>query len=496
MGGLFPDDSGDKTATVSIIIEQLGLTRHQWDTIVFTWWLWIFVGWTATSMVYALDAAGEEGSDWVKVASPEDRLTMEDKSWTLLITGVLAAVGNQLLGFGSDAYGRIFMAELCVLNGVVGTVGFAAAHSKAMLVACICINPFLKDGAAMITQSMLGEWLPVYWRGIFLVSLHAMWNVGRLAITVVWAAVPPAQHWALFFSVAAVLPMVLSLYMRVRGWRYESPRWLAVSGNVDACVTNLRLAAESGPWRASEQRQELPSGWDEPGRLRVEDDAGGAVQAQQQSLRQRLAELLRSPHLRYVSSVLCVSHFALFYSAGALFYWAIEYFKQAGLSAAIVPAMVAAPVGKIIGNLSLIVGGPEVCLIDRCPRVPLMMLGYFGFGACVLLLCASRNVVVLTAVMFFGHFFQEIIWAVGGVYVTEVFPTSVRNSAIGTICTVGNMGSILGNVVSGPMMELWVCLPLVVIASLLFLGGLCGSLLLSSERKDKTLSDTVGYGTC
>mmetsp|Transcript_131107 Transcript_131107/g.327104 ORF Transcript_131107/g.327104 Transcript_131107/m.327104 type:complete len:495 (+) Transcript_131107:145-1629(+) len=494
MAAFSTDEGKGEATTVSVIIERLGLTLHHRDTILFTWWLWIFCGWTATSLVFALDAAGEDGSDWVRITSPSDRLTMEDKSWTLLVTGILAAVGNQMLGFGSDAYGRISMSELCVLNGVIGTMGFALARSKFTLIVCICINPFIKDGTAMITQSMLGEWLPVYWRGIFLVSLHAMWNVGRAAITLVWAWVPPGEHWVFFFSISSVLPTLICLYMRVRGWRYESPRWLAVSGDVDSCITNLKFCAESGAWLG--ESEQLPRGWDDPKRVCVQADTGGAVQAQQQSLWARLTELLSTPHLRYVFLVLCVAHFALFYSTAALFFWAIEYFKESGLHDAVVPAMVAAPIGKILGNLSLIVGGPKVCLIDRCPRIPLIMLGYFSFGVCVLLLCASRSTIVLTAVMFFGHFFQEVIWAVGGVYVTEVFPTSVRNSAVGTIYTVGSMGNVLGNVISGPMMEAWVYLPMLVIATLLLLGGLCGSLLLSSERKHQTLSDTVGYGAC
>merc|ERR1719311_534164 len=109
--------------------------------------------------------------------------------------------------------------------------GFLLSRDKLWLMIWLCVNP-LKDGAGMVTNSMLAEWLPVEWRGIFIVTLHAFWNVGRLLVTVVWAIIPPNEHWLLFFSAVAVIPVTLSIFLRLRGWRYESPRWLAVSGNM------------------------------------------------------------------------------------------------------------------------------------------------------------------------------------------------------------------------------------------------------------------------
>lgn len=488
------DQSTKKQVTVSDVIEQLGLTAHHWYTIILTWWVWIFCGWTATAMVYLLDAAGERGSDWTRIASPADRLTMNDKSSVLFFAGVFAIAGNQLLGIGSDAWGRIFLTELCVLNAIIAGAGFVLARSKFVLMVLICLNPFLKDGAAMVTGSMLAEWLPVQWRGIFIVTLHAMWNVGRLGITILWALVPPTQHWITFFSLALVLPVVLSSFLRLRGWRYESPRWLAVSGNMERCITNLKLAAGT-----SESCEQLPCAWDDPQVLGVQDDAGGAVQVGQRSIWQQLAEL-NQPKIRWLIGVLSVVHFGLFYAAIAFFYWAIEYFKMAGLDAAIVPSMVAAPLGKIVANLILIVGGPRKCLMDRCPRIPIMQVGFFGFGVSILLLCSNSNVIMITAIIFVGHIFQEIIWAAAGVYMTEAFPTSVRNTACGLVFTVGQVGGICGSSSAGELMELWIYLPMVVMSLFLFAAGaVC--CFLEDERGEKPLSDTVmssarGYKAC
>lgn len=485
------DDAEERqqSFTVSTIIELLGLTNHHWTTITFTWWIWIFAGWTATALMYLLDAVGEDDSDWVKLTSPAERLTMEDKSGALLIMGFLALFGNFVLGVGSDSFGRMCFTELCLLNGLIGGVGFLLARTKLVLLIFIVMNPFLKDGAPLITQSMLGEWLPIRWRGIFIVSLHAIWNVGRLAMTVVWIFIPPSDHWIQFNSVVVSLPVVLCMYTRLRGWRYESPRWLAVSGNTGACIANLKLCADSRT-----DGEPLPSGWDNPSALHIEAESGDARQAKHLTMWQRLQELNISS-VRWKMSLLSITSFALFYATMAVFYWAIEYFKEVGLHEAIKPSMVAAPLGKILGNLLLIVGGPQRCIIDSFPRVPLLQVGYFGFGVSLLGLCASRNVAVITATMFVSHLFQEIVWAVSGVYMTEAFPTSVRNTAIGIIAVVGNMGSLIGSSASGSLMEAWVFLPILVIAALLFTAGFT-CFFLPDERKDKTLSDTASYGAC
>merc|ERR1719498_1960471 len=131
--------------TVSDVIECIGLSKHHWDTVYVTWWIWIFCGWSATAVVYMLDAAGERGSDWTRLSSPDERLTMENKASVLLISGVIAAVGNQVLGIGSDVWGRMLTTEGCVLNGVVAVLGFLFARDKFVLLFFICLNPFLKD---------------------------------------------------------------------------------------------------------------------------------------------------------------------------------------------------------------------------------------------------------------------------------------------------------------------------------------------------------------
>lgn len=475
-----------KQIRISDVIEQLDLTPHQWHTIYFTWWLWISVGWVLTLVVYMMDAAGESKSDWTRLTAAEHRLTVHDKSLTILIGGAAAIVTSPIIGSLSDVLGRMPSTEICMVLGTFVTIGFGLARSKLVLMVVFCLNA--TGGACSITQSLLAEWLPVRWRGIFTVSLHAFWNVGRFAVTGLWIVLPPNQHWTEFFLVASIPVVILVIYMRARGWRYESPRWLAVRGNMDGCIRVLSLLATS-----SGGSEELPSGWDDPNALSLEDDAGQAVQVEEHPIKQQLAELT-DPDKQRLLVLLGVIGLAVHYASMSLFFWAMEYFKMIDLRAAVVPVMVAAPLGKIASNVLVIVGGPGACLIDRYARVPLMQVGYFGFGICISLLCTVKSIIGLAAIMFFAMVFEELIWTVGSIYMMELFPTTVRNTALGVIGGLGHIGGIVGTALCGPLMERWVYLPMVLMSSFLFCGGVV-CCLLTEDRSHKTLSDTIGYGS-
>mmetsp|Transcript_59973 Transcript_59973/g.106341 ORF Transcript_59973/g.106341 Transcript_59973/m.106341 type:complete len:487 (+) Transcript_59973:64-1524(+) len=469
------------------IIEQLDLTAHQWHTIFFTWWIWICIGWVLTSAVYMMDAAGEVSSAWITLTSPSDRLTVQDKSLAVLAGGAIAVVASPIFGSFGDVLGRVITTKICIAASTVVMIGFGLARSKLMLLVIFCLNP--ATAAISITQSLLTEWLPVRWRGMFTVSLHVLWNVGRLAVTVLWAALPPKNHWMTFFLVASVPGLMLATYICLRGWRYESPRWLAVRGDLVGCVTVLKLMATSSAGNAA-----MPAGWDEPGNLQVEDDSGMAVQAHKESTRQQLAELMQ-PEKLWLVALLGITSLSINWASTSIFFWVMEYFKTVGLRAAIVPTMVVAPLGKIASNALIIVGGPGACLIDCCTRVPLMQVGYFGFGICLALLCVTRSVIAVTLLMFFAMVFEELVWTSGSIYMTELFPTTIRNTALGIIAAVGSVGAILGVALYGIGTEMWVYLPMVVMVCFLFFGGaVC--FLFSEDRRQKTLSDTIGYGAC
>mmetsp|Transcript_106821 Transcript_106821/g.189843 ORF Transcript_106821/g.189843 Transcript_106821/m.189843 type:complete len:482 (-) Transcript_106821:109-1554(-) len=474
-----------KPFTVTTFIETVGLSTHQYYTISFVYLIFVYCGWSGTLPVYLLDAAAESDSDWTQLSSPQDRLTMEDRSWTLLTGSILAAFGNAFVGVMSDVVGRIITMEWCIASGALAAIGFTMVRSKLLLMVCFIINPFIKDGAAAIAQVLLAEWLPVRWRSMLIIALHGVWNVGRLAVTLLWVLLPPTDNWNAFVFAAAVPSIMLAVYFRFRAWQYESPRWLAVSGNMEQCISTLQLAATHG-------EEQLPHGWDNPGFLQVDDDTGGAVQAKKKTCLEQLGDL-NTPDVRHSIVILSVAFFSTSFASGISFYWSIEYLKIMGLKAAIQPAMVLSPVGRFVTVALMIVGGPGNCIIDTWRRVPLMQIGSCGLAISMLVMCVLKNAVGVVAAIFLSNMFEEFLWTAGSVYAIEIFPTSVRSTAGSVIWTVASFGGILGTSLGGELMKIWPILPFLAAAFCLLTGAIACSFS-KEERGDKALSDVQSYG--
>lgn len=479
----------DKTGfTVSKVVEETGLTMHHLHLVGFIWWTWMFYGWCSTLQVFALDAAGEDNTSWTRRTSPSEKLTVQDKSVCLFVGGMLAMFGNPTLSFLSDVYGRVTAMELGVIGTVLAVLCFAVAQNRLFLLCGFCLYP--AGGPPLITQSLLSEWLPLEWRGILSATLHGIWNVGRLAVTFLWVVLPPSDYWSAFFFACATPPFLLECFVRFRGWRYESPRVLAVRGDAEGCVSLLKLAVESTTVQDAHLLRKLAN----PRNLRLDDRTGSGVEVQPMSWRQQLSELL-VPELRPVLAVLAVCNFTVAFSSTVLFIWLMEYLKRIGLTAAIRPSMIAAPLGKMASNVLVAVGGRKACLIDTLPLMTIMQVGFLGDALCLGGLLFCRSTAAVTLATFTSQFFEEFIWLATSIYVIESFPTTVRNCATGLMTSVVSIGGVVGAATGGLLIEIRVYLPILTLMAALLLGAL-STCYLVHERFHGTLNDTGSHSSC
>eukprot|EP00930_Biecheleria_cincta_P025178 TRINITY_DN17957_c0_g1_i1.p1 TRINITY_DN17957_c0_g1~~TRINITY_DN17957_c0_g1_i1.p1 ORF type:complete len:544 (-),score=105.09 TRINITY_DN17957_c0_g1_i1:323-1954(-) len=477
-------EAQEATVVLGDVIEDLGLTHHHWHVIGFVAMIWALCGWVATSTVYMLEAASEVGGAWETLTSPADRLTVDDRALLLLASNAICALSNIALGNLSDAFGRIFSTEISIIFLCFSSLGFSIVRNKVLLMLLVFACPFMKDGPSCITGCLLAEWLPMTWRGTFVVLLHSVWSFGRIAVTLLWVAVPPSQYWSAFFLGVFVFPVVACVLLRNYGAKYESPRWLAVSGDMKGCINVLEHAATTPG-----TKDRLPRGWADPKLLRIEKGAKMTeAGAPGDSSSNRLNELMQ-PEMRSLLVKLILISFSLWFASAGMFYWLIDYLKVIGASSVIKPAMFAAPMAKATVAIALVTGRPGYCIVDRCSRIALFKIGFIGMGFTLLLLCLARSHYTLVAIIVLNSGFEEILWCISLVYMTEVFPTSLRISACGIVNACGNMGGISSAGGAGLLMELSVHMPWVLTAALLFASSVvCFTL---PDRGSEKLSDSA-----
>eukprot|EP00933_Yihiella_yeosuensis_P080359 TRINITY_DN93766_c0_g1_i1.p1 TRINITY_DN93766_c0_g1~~TRINITY_DN93766_c0_g1_i1.p1 ORF type:complete len:520 (-),score=97.74 TRINITY_DN93766_c0_g1_i1:219-1778(-) len=464
---------------LSDVVESMGLESHHWNLIYVVCWCWALTGWMGTSIVYLLDGASEADSDWVKHRTPQDRLTVEDRSWALLVCSALALGGNWLLGYCSDRYGRMTTTTFCVLPIPVVTLCVAIAWNKYALFGFFFLTPWIKDGPCTITNCLLAEWLPITYRGTFLVIVHIIWNVGRVGVTVLWILVPPEAHWFAFCACVATFPAALSAFLALRGQNYESARWLLLNGQKERCIECLKLAAK-------DCKETLPDGWDDPQRLTNTNANSEATE--ELSISDQISKLV-GPSVRLDLAALTIWFFALAYTSNGMFFWLVEYLKQTGREEASHTAMLVAPLGKITSAVILVVGGPGVCMVDIWDRKPLITSAFFGFALSLGVLSVTTGVAEISLAVYASQVCEEVLWCVMFLYATEAFPTALRSSAFGTVLAGAGLGGIMSAAGTGELMKIDKELPMYTMVLLLALAGASSFFVEENGRGRTTLSD-------
>lgn len=479
--------------TVDTLNEELGMTAHHWQAAALAWGVWFLAGWSYSLAPYLLDAVGKSHTDWINHSSPDQRMNDGQKSLAMLCAGVVAMFGNPVFGYLADSQGRIVTVLLGTFLVSVATIGFAFSYSWTALVAFGCLAPFGRDGTSPVAQSLVAEWAPVRQRGWLVVLGHASFNVGRLALTGLWLVKPPNEDWVGFFLSAATLPWIALAWIFIFGWKYESPRWLSVVGERKRCAANLQLAAQSSGHM-------LPEEWDAPENFAIESSA---VTPSNPAAGYTLSNPWIGSGMAGMKkdiALLGICYLCIGYASGGSFLYTMDYLKAAlptdsadNLSWTrwtIRSAQAAAPTAKIAGSLLLITSFKGMTLFDNCGRLFMMKVGFIGFGVFMLSLCfAGSNAFLTVCCISMAMMFEEFVWVSQSMYMTELFPTSVRNSAVGVVLVCANLGQLIAASTSLGLMRYWQHLPILAMVALLFLGGsVC--FLLPADRRDKPLEDT------
>jgi SP family arabinose:H+ symporter-like MFS transporter len=325
-------------------------------------------------------------------------------------------IGVALAGPLSDAIGRKKVLLLTALIFIFGVLGEALATSPELLVWFRIIVGIGIGVETTIAPLYIAEVSPAHIRGR-LVSLNQLFNcIGNLAIFSVSAIIASYASetwnieygWRVIFA-SGILPAILFLMLLV--WVPESPRWLVRKGRTEQGLDILRKI--------------------NPDEATAREHLEAIKHTLQNEGTSRLRELF-SPRLRRALTIgFCVALFQQITGINAIFYYAPEIFKTAGMD--ISGAM---SFTVLIGITLVLATLVSMWIIDKVGRRSLLIFGSAGMA--VTLSCTgilfraseTQTTLLLICILAYVAIFAISYGTVAYVIISEIFPIHVRGIAV------------------------------------------------------------------
>ena len=321
--------------------------------------------------------------------------------------------GGLIAGPLTDRFGRQVMYTLDLgLVAILSVAHFFAPGAATLIILRVVIGAAVAADYPM-ASSLLTEFTPRRWRGPFLSGLVCMFFVGAAVAYLLGNAMlalgPDAWRWMLL---SPAVPAVALLILRIG--TPESPRWLASQGrHAEAAAVLERVYGDTVDPRD------------------LTTDADTPI---------RPAALLRGGYLGRLSYVLT------FYTCSNIPVFAVYAFGPQILDA-LGLAQADANVGSAVLSVLFLVGVVTALLvINRTGRRPMVIWGSLAAGLMLLVLGIFPQAPTLVVLLAFAGFSlfnggpQVLTW----VYPNELFPTSVRGTAVGVITALTRIGSAVG----------------------------------------------------
>jgi len=373
-------------------------------------------------------------------------------------------VGGILWGWISDKFGRrISFTGTVILSTFFGLISAAAPNYF-----WLCFFRFFLGvalgGNLSVDFVLFLEFVGSKTRGFYATFIILFGITGVLATAGIgWAVIEPlGWRW---YLVICTSPFILVLFARLL-WKYESPRYLLVSGKTEEALAVLReVARQNGTKMPEGTLIPLP-----------EDET---------KTKARIQDLL-SPNLRKTTLTLCLVWFSITYGYYGITIWLPNY-----LGSLEIPSTEAAKSLLWMGLAELPGLAVSNILIDRIGRK--YSLGIAMIGCTISSMCFgfANTYASITGLSMAIYFFIVQAWSIVYIYTPELFPTTHRSTAYGVTGLFATLAGILSGPLGGLMLdsnlETWSVL--LVYSILFLLGGLAALFL--KETSKTILEDTI-----
>ncbi len=154
-------------------------------------------------------------------------------SYVLLASPAGLLIGNLLMGFLADRFGRrnIFMTTMLI--GAIGIAGIILSTNVLQIIISIILAEMGFGGVETVSLVFMAELFPARYRGKVLILVSNSANIGVAVLSGVFLLTPANIYLQkLLFGIMAVAGLVIAIYARVR--IPESIRWKYVSRSVAA----------------------------------------------------------------------------------------------------------------------------------------------------------------------------------------------------------------------------------------------------------------------
>ena len=316
-------------------------------------------------------------------------------------------IGAFTVGKPTDIYGRRTILIVLAMFYFVSAVGSAVAPTWFLFLFFRFLGGLAVGGASVVSPMYIAEISPAHLRGRLvavnqlnvvsgiLLAYISNWLVAKYMMEDVawrWMLGVEAFPAALFFVLLFFIPY--------------SPRWLVRKGRVDQARDVLRRLGEED----------------------VEGALNDIVVSLKASIGQKSADLFQRRYAFPIFLAFAVAVFNQLSGINALMYYAPRIFQLAGAAAddALLQSVA-------IGRTNLVFTIVAFFIIDRFGRRPLLLVGSVGTAAAMALTAYAfysesvSGTLVLVGLLGFIAFFALSQGAVIWVFISEVFPNTVRS---------------------------------------------------------------------
>jgi sugar porter (SP) family MFS transporter len=332
-------------------------------------------------------------------------LTPDSKGFTVTIAVIGTVFGALLAGIPGERYGARECLKVLGVFFFVSSIGCALAWNWPVLLVSRFLGGIGIGGVSVLAPVYIAEISPARWRGrlvgLFQFSIVFGVLTAYLSNYLVDLANPGDLEWRVKLGTGA-LPALLffSLLFGIP----RSPRWLVKKGNVPEARDVLTSTGEEN---IEQELQDIQAS------LEANEGVTGTP-------------LFTQRHLFPIYLAVSIAMLNQFTGINGLLYYLNDIFKQAGFSKASGDIQ-----SVVIGGTNLFFTMLAMTIIDKVGRRLLLLVGAVGTAICLsgvswIFFTNQHHEFLIWLLIGYIAFFAFSQGAVIWVYISEVFPNSVR----------------------------------------------------------------------